>query len=277
MSEGLDKEVVDEAVNAFETLDEWSTAVSSGGNPEPTVVETKTEEVDAALLPSREEARKSVVYDREDFSDVVTGGQVDMEKLAEYCSEIEFSYRSVDGKSKVGRMPKYPGFLALMGASSASEISAYSVAVKFIPGGAAEVESHRQADLLAQAAGEILSAEPWVDPTGMLTDSDYATLERYGIREPRRFSTKGELMMAAGAGMAFAACDGNLGTDYRDDYAADISAFGFDEPEESAGDAVTLDEIVAGLPESLMRNLRKPPVSATPEFGTVVPPEEPGV
>lgn len=275
MSEGLDKEVVDEAMNAFDSLDEWSNAVGSGGTGEPPAEERVKVEVETVVLPSREEARKSVVYDRTDFSDVVAGGEVDMGRFMEYCSEIEFSYRSMDGKSKVGRMPKYPGFLALMGAGSVSEISAYSVAMKFIPEHSAEINSCVQADLLAQAVGEILSAEPWVEPSARLTEADYATLERYGVAEPRQYATKGELMMAAGAGMAFAACDGNLGAGYCDDYAADMASFGFVEPEESAGDVVSIDDIVGGLPESLMRTLRKPPVSATPEFGTVVPPEPP--
>lgn len=275
MSEGLDKEVVDEAMNAFDSLDEWSSAVGSGATGEPPVEAQVKVEVETVVLPSREEARKSVVYDRTDFSDVVSDGEVDMARFMEYCSEIEFSYRSVDGKSKVGRMPKYPGFLALMGAASASDITAYSVAMKFVPEHSADIDAQRQADMLAQAAGEILSAEPYIDPTAPLSEGDYAIMERYGVANHRQYTTKGELMMAAGAGMAFAACDGNVGAGYCDDYAADMANFGFAEPEESAGDVVSIDDIVGGLPESLMRNLRKPPVSATPEFGTVVPPDAP--
>jgi len=271
MSEGLDKEVVDEAIDAFDSLDEWSNAVGSEGtadSPVEVVVETE-------MLPSREEARKSVIYDWDDFSDVISNGEVDLARYSEYCTEIEFIYRSMDGKTKVGRMAKYPGFVTLMGAKSASDITVYSVAMKFIPGHSETINAHMQADLLAQAAGEILSAEPWVEPSAKLTDADYATLERYGVDDPRKYVTKGELMMAAGAGMAFAACDGNVGAGYCDDYAADAASFGFVEPEESTGDVVSIDDIVGGLPESLMKNLRKPPVSATPEFGTVVTPEEP--
>lgn len=279
---GVDKETVEKALDAFaeqeSKLDEWAAEVSadtgeSGADKDGVTVlsvEKGTGEsvpdlkVDAVVRTStskltRDEARKLVEDLYDEFDDVVgPEGELHADRLAEYTSVITYWYTSFKTKEeKMGTFAKYPKFLELFGKKSATDISVGDVMKKF--GGKTyeeAIKADEQADRIANVAG-IIIANKGVDFSRKLDEDDYALLAKFGVDDPRRFHTMGEL---TGISAETLLADDGSGVVYNSDYDEAVRGMfgGLTEGNEcAAGEEVTLDDVMGGISPMFMKRVFK--------------------
>lgn len=212
----LDKETIEAADQAFDAeiakLDDWESAMAEAKSdgtpqevkepegketgPEPeTVKETGTA---PAKKLTRDEAKALVLHDYDSFDDVVSNGELDFAKLAEYTSVIVFWFKSFkSGKEKQGQIYKYPKFLELFGASKAHEISISAVLEKFAPDEFKKsMEDDRDADRRAMASAEVLGRGEF-NTARKLDDAAYEILKKYKVNDPEQYKTVGDVLGTA--------------------------------------------------------------------------------
>lgn len=261
----LDQETIEAADRAFDEeakkLDEWESALDRESpdegpdmkppepSPEPPgdqATETPAK-VEPPRLPTREEAKAMVLADYDTFDDVVKYGELDPARLAEYTSGIAYSFKSfTTGETKVKTLPKYPRFLGIFGAESASEITVADVMKHF---GGEEYEkaiyADRQATKLAMAAGRIIEYSG-LDMDRELAEKDYGILAECGVDNPYRYRTVGEVLGMDRSMFEFSP-DSELKCTYNSEYDEAVSGlFGAPSVDEEP-EVVSLDDVMSGV------------------------------
>ena len=267
----LDKETIEAAEKAFDEeakkLDTWEAALaaesaldrespdeepdmkpqeSSREPPGDQATETPAK-IEPPRLPTREEAKAMVLADYDTFDDVVEDGKLVPSRLAEYTSGIAYSFKSfTTGETKVKTMPKYPRFLAIFGAESASEITVADVMKHF---GGEEYEkaiyADRQATKLAMAAGRIIEYSG-LEMGRELTEKDYGIMIECGVDSPRKYRTVGEVLGMDGSAFEFAP-DSDLKCVYNSEYEDTVSGLFGAPAEDDEPEVVSLDDVMSGV------------------------------
>ena len=289
----LDRETIDAADRAFDDetkkLDEWEAAVSvespdTPGEPADNTREKSQEapceggqvtepKAESPRLPTREEAKAMVLADYDTFDDVVEHGELVPARLAEYTSEIAYSFKSfTTGDTKIKSFPKYPKFLEIFGADNACDISVADVMKRF---GGDEYEkaihAERQMTKLAMAAGKIIEYSG-LDMSKELTEKDYGIMEECGVDSPRKYHTVGEIMGMDNSMFAFSP-DSELKCTYNSEYEDAVSGIFGAPAEDEEPEMVSLDDVMSGVDmkmfERMTRGSRSP-------LHTEIPGDEPG-
>jgi hypothetical protein len=261
----LDKETIEAADRAFDEeakkLDEWESALAAESTPEEPAGEPgepspenpgepsaeSTSSTEPPRLPTREEARAMVLADYDTFDDVVEDGKLVPSRLAEYTSGIAYSFKSfTTGETKVKTLPKYPRFLEIFGAESASEITVADVMERF---GGEEYEkaiyADRQATKLAMAAGRIIEYSG-LEMDRELTEKDYGIMTECGVDSPRKYRTVGEVLGMDGSAFEFAP-DSDLKCVYNSEYEDTVSGLFGAPDEDDEPEVVSLDDVMSGV------------------------------
>jgi len=245
---GIDEEVMDEAMEAFEesagdAVQVPVAAEGSGGDDK--------EGKPAQRKLTREEAKKLVLADYDSFDDVVANNGVDMNRLVEYMSKIVFCYTDpVSGDEKKGFLRKYPKFLDLF---DGKEPSNGEVLKKFSP----EVydmmmEEDSQADCKAKALAEIIQKDPF-NLQRKLDDGDREVLSRFGVKEPEKYACVADLM-----GMSdelLTGYDENSNAVYLEGYASAVADVSGVRMEDSKVSVMSIDDVMSGVDMDLFNRM----------------------